>query len=418
MTRTEKVVSPRIQDLARAVEAAEPEAVDTFWKAVAVEGTPMVEPIDGDDGHGVLTFLWRDVDGDTRNVLVQGGPATGEPLTDHVMEQLPGTDVWFRSYRVRTDIRSQYSLSPNDPLTSFEDLETTEEWLERTKTFRPDPLNPDELVWPANDEDPGQTEERTSPIHLPDALPQPWAERRPEVPAGEVQLHRLKSEILGNERRVWIHRPAGVDATDGLLVLLDGWSWAVALPIAPTLDNLVAEGRTPPLTTVMVDAIDMDETRGRELPCHRPFVEFLETELLPWVEAKSGPTPPADRRVIAGQSYGGLAATYAGLEAPHVFGNVLSQSASYWWKRGTEFDIEREWLTRQYAERPNVPVRYFVEIGLEEGPDMVPTNRHMRDVMIAKGYDVAYREYNGGHSWHNWIGGIADGLITLTSRWT
>lgn len=39
----------------------------------------------------------------------------------------------------------------------------------------------------------------------------------------------------------------------------------------------------------------------------------------------------ADRTVVAGQSFGGLSALYAGLHWPERFGCVLSQSGSYWW---------------------------------------------------------------------------------------
>lgn len=38
-----------------------------------------------------------------------------------------------------------------------------------------------------------------------------------------------------------------------------------------------------------------------------------------------------DRTVVAGQSFGGLSALYAGLHWPERFGCVLSQSGSYWW---------------------------------------------------------------------------------------
>ena len=34
-------------------------------------------------------------------------------------------------------------------------------------------------------------------------------------------------------------------------------------------------------------------------------------------------------------------------------------------------------------------------------------------MLRAKGYEVEYRDFAGGHDWVNWRGSIADGLMTL-----
>jgi len=43
-------------------------------------------------------------------------------------------------------------------------------------------------------------------------------------------------------------------------------------------------------------------------------------------------------------------------------------------------------------------------------------NRHMRDVLQAKGYSVHYREFNGGHEYLNWRGTLADALLALVGK--
>jgi enterochelin esterase family protein len=107
-----------------------------------------------------------------------------------------------------------------------------------------------------------------------------------------------------------------------------------------------------------------------------------------------------------------LGASFAGFTHPEVFGNVLSMSGSYWWN--PQDDLEPEWLTRQFARSPKRPVRLFVAIGLMEMKDrQLATNRHFRDILIAKGYSVEYREFNGAHSYLNWRGSLADGLLYL-----
>jgi len=47
------------------------------------------------------------------------------------------------------------------------------------------------------------------------------------------------------------------------------------------------------------------------------------------------------------------------------------------------------------------------------GGAILEPSRNMRDVLLAKGYDVHYREFASGHDYLNWRGTLGDGLITL-----
>ena len=51
-----------------------------------------------------------------------------------------------------------------------------------------------------------------------------------------------------------------------------------------------------------------------------------------------------------------------------------------------------------------------------EAADLFFSHRHMRDVLLLKGYNVHYNEYQGGHDYACWRGSIADGLMHLTSN--
>jgi enterochelin esterase-like enzyme len=50
------------------------------------------------------------------------------------------------------------------------------------------------------------------------------------------------------------------------------------------------------------------------------------------------------------------------------------------------------------------------------GGMVLETSRHMRDVLLAKGYEVHYQQFVGGHDYLSCRGTFADGLIALMRR--
>ncbi|HZX04739.1 alpha/beta hydrolase [Kribbella sp.] len=327
---SDRIESPRLQEL-------DPDRTAEFWTEVTEQGTPVVEP--ASDGDVWLTFLYRARE-PVSDVSVFGGPAGWDPPVN-VMQHLAGTDVWYLTFRVRSDLRCTYRLAVD--------------------------------------------------------------------------------EVLGNERRIWAYTPRGyVPDAEPLpfLVLFDGDTVLGPMPMPTILDNLIEAGRIPPMIAVLVDSLTQ-EVRNRELPCGAPFLEYLTDELLPWVRERYRITGDPARTIVAGQSHGGQAAAFAALRRPDVFGNVISQSGSFWWRPDGE--DEHEWLTRQYAAAERRPVRFWLEAGLQErgqtpgrGPSILVANRHLRTILRSKGYDVQYSEFNGGHDRACWRGSIADALIALT----
>lgn len=403
--------SPRLQALREQLAGGDTAALDAFWRQVAKDGTPLIEPMPGTGDEVLVTFLWRAAQ-PVERVVVVGGLA-GDNARRNQMAHLDDTDLWYRSYRSRADARFTYLLSPNDSLADSADLgDDPAAWQIRAATFRVDPFNhhpfPDDpLVAPV-----------ASSVALLGAHAQPWLVERSGVPRGRLEARRFRSRLLGNERDVFIYTPPGYDG-DGapcdVLLLFDGWAYLDYVPTPTILDNLLAEGRIPPTVAVIVDYPTV-EARNEELPCNRRFADFIAQELLPWVSQTYHVTDNPARTVVAGSSYGGLAAAYAAFRHPERFGNVLALSGSFWWGPGGP--AEPDWLTRQFVERSRLPIRFYLEVGLLEDlehgpPDQLAANRHLRDVLRARGYRVRYQEFNGGHDYLCWRGALADGLVAL-----
>ena len=399
--------SPSLVALKNGLESGRADTLNEFWQKVAREGAPLVEPIKGDDQNLLVTFLWRD--GAAQKFVAVFPFARVNPLP-HLMAHLEGSDVWYKSYRLRRDARFEYLVSANDSLTPFSVQEPTDEggWM---ASLRPDPLNPHKLVEPKDQEFPGSREYVSSVIELPGAPPQPFVASRPGVSKGRVELIRYESRTLKDRRRVWVYTPAGYKPEGRpyrLLVLFDGWQYTHSVPTPTILDNMIADGAISPMVAVMIDHVD----RVKELYLNQSFADFVAGELVPWVRREYHVTRSPSESIIGGLSLGGVGASYTAMRHPEVFGNVLSQSGSYQYRPD---DSER--LIRQFVVRAKLPIRFYLEAGLmevNESPSLLYSNRHLRDVLEAKGYEVFYSEFNGRHDSICWRGSLSQGLMALT----
>lgn len=414
MAGSESVSSPRIAALERALSSGDPIALDAFWREIEREGTPLIEEIPGEAAKQLVTFLWHEEVRDSNpltNVVVVGS-VVGWDFARNQMRRLRDTNLWYRTYTLPADTRTTYLLARNDSLVPMlEEPDPGARWA----SFVPDPLARRQQVFPANEDDPEDYEFTFSVLELPGAPRQPWAASRDGIPTGAVIKYRLTSERLGNERSVWVYTPPGYEPHSAqpynLLVVFDGFAYLRVIPTPAILDNLLAEDRIPPMVAALVDS----PNRNVELPCSAPFADFLVEELLPWLRERYPVTDDPARVVVAGSSYGGLAAAYAAFRHPEAFGNVLSQSGAFWWRQDEA--QEHGWLIRQFVASEPLPLRFYMDAGtFERGirdPSILLYNRHLRDVLRAKGYPVAYAEFTGGHDYLCWQGTLADGLIAL-----
>jgi len=397
--------SPRIATLVRQLLQGDPGAAARFWQEVGRRGTPLVEGVEEGASGLVVTFLWR---GNTERAVFLLGTIGQDARLTHVL----GTDVWYHTYRLRPDLRFTYRLAPVygafslDPGTPGYDREKIQ------ATAQADPRNPRRY--------PAQGPPLLSLVELPAAPPQPWVARRPGVPAGWVEQGSLHSARLGGARAIAVYTPAGYrgDAPPyPLLVFLDGSAYLEPLPTPAILDNLQAARALPPVVAVFVGRLEAAE-RDRDLACHSPFTAFLAEEVLPWVRQRYRVTTDPARTVVAGSSRGGLAAACAALAHPELFGNVLAQSGGFAWRPAG--DPAPEWLRRQLAGLPRLPLRFHLDVGLLEtqpppsgGPSVLDANRRLRDTLRSLGYGVDYAEYAGGRSHVNWQGTLPEGLRAL-----
>lgn len=397
-----------------------------WWSRIEAIGTPLVERIDAARMH--VTFLFRDpgtradrIYADVNGVTDHHSP---EPQS---LRQIEGTDVWFWQIELPSDWRGSYAFIPvtaaDAPPRSDGDEEARKqrhrEWWSRIAgNARPDPLNRGRVHlsgWGG----------KASSLHLPDALDQSsWrAVDRLDNEPRPPQCFDWHSARQSKRRIVWHHRTGDASAVPinglPLVLLLDGRNWVERMPVMPVLDEETAAGRLPPAFYLFVDAIDGFH-RQEDLAPNPLFWSAIREELMPLAHEIAPISLDSADHVVAGQSFGGLAALYAVLARPDEWGGAIAQSPSLWWpheflprtqvrRPGADGELTRNLRSGAY---PSGARRVFMEVGTREGV-MIDVARTMRDALQVAGHEHIYREYEGGHDALCWRGGLIDGLHWL-----
>ena len=400
-----QIESPRLRRWCQAGPGTA--TLEAFWTELADDGTPLIELDERHPEHALVTFLYREGDRPVDAVSVWE-PCSWSGLEARRLRKLDGTDIWYLSWWVRRDLRCSYHFVVR--------------YADGTESAEPDPLAAHRELedWPPKGED--------SILVMPEAPAHDWMEDRPETPHGEMHALTFRSSILGNERPVWVHTPAGfsrdVDPYP-FVVIFDGVEWHSAPGI---LDRLIAAGAIPPVVAILVNEIGL---RNEELTCNPDFSRAMATELVPWLRDRFNLSDDPAKAALNGRSFGGLCSAWTALQHPEVFGNAFMQSGSCWMHptvlRGY---TDPAWNDRQPvgddAKIPTVidafmtseraPIRIFQECGnVENGPPPARIwqtfgNRWLHDILVLKGYDTHYREVVGGHDDAWWRGTFADGI--------
>ena len=401
--------SPLILQLRESIQARGVSAAEDFWRNVQQSGAPLIEPIEANDRSYLVTFLWQGTE-QTRNVMLLRGRFSQFQPENNLFSHIDGTDVWFKTLRLPRGSRFQYTFSENDPRGSLPPGKGDRHPVH-------DPLSSRHLP-----EDPGTPMDRwTSLLELPGAPAQPWYAKRSGIPALTMTRHRFKSDILNNERDILIYTPSGYGKTlppYPTLYLFDGEDPDGLVFASQTVENLIFNKKIPPIVVARI-ANPSQAVRDRELGCMPEFADFLARELVPFVQRNYNVSSEPGRTTIGGYSLGGLAAAFVGLKHPETFGLILAQSGSFWFEPTLADNAEPNWLAREFVRARKMPLRFYMEAGAFEvdlqgsGGNILETSRDLRNVLLAKGYIVDYREFAGDHDYINWRGTFADALMSL-----
>ena len=358
-----KVVSAKVQNLARQLQTAKPveaEAVISSFMEENRGAFPVIE-------DSLVTFLYHGVVGLRATVP---SDINRWDIKAHEMKRLGMSDIYYLTLALPADARIDYKFYV-DGL-----------WML-------DPLNPETVEGGFGD---------NSAFSMPGYVPPPEIEEVDSIPHGTVTTHDFESKIIQGPRQIHVYLPPTYGGQDHPVIYVqDGGEYITLASMVNVLDNLIFQGRIPPLVAVFVDPVD----RNYEYFLNVEYERMLLEEIAPFAGARYRISTDPAKTAIMGASLGGAISLMVAMDHPEVFGNCGSQSGA--------FEVDQGRLLKVVAESPRQSINIYLDCG--SFGDLMPENRQMRDILKAKGYNYRYQEFNEGHSWGNWRAHIDDMLV-------
>jgi enterochelin esterase-like enzyme len=364
---------------------------NSFWNSINVKGTPVIER--SESGFYFVTFLWRE--SHTLNVhnVVVVTELNSNNFYKNQMMKIPGTDIWYKCYKLPGATKLTYSIGYNDPLTPVWESQNMQQ---RTTLWKQDSLNRKFVDFGFY---------KVSLLELPLAKKIQTTGTEPRGTENEMVIN---SQFLNRQKKINIYYYPGTSHTK-LLVLLDGDQYDRFSDLKTGIDKLIKDEIIPPLTIAYVQT--GYPNRDQELSCNDNFGSFIIKELIPKLE-KEYSLDQSDI-AISGSSMGGLTATYLGFLHPDIFKNVIAQSSSYQWK--PDSSQMKNWLIHEIELKNKRPVRFILTVGKIETEQrnaisQLEANEQMYKALYRKKYDVKLFKYDGGHDYQYWQYYLINGL--------
>jgi len=388
------IISPKLEELNNQLKNGNEKAFYTFLHEIKSNNTPLIEQCPVANQYKLITYIWLR-DRKTENVYVFGS-FPGWDLSVNQLKRLLQTDIWYETFRTDKSFISTYYFSVNDFFKN--------DWIKRSGQYQLDQFNGNTF---------GEGANKASMLNT--GMEVQYSSRFPSkhYPSGKIETYSFHSTILNNTRKIHIYTPHDYSHTSHLqelLIVFDGNSFINNLSIARTLNYLIHTKEIPSCIAVAIEPVD----RLEELTYNDKMNIFLTEELLPWIHAKYRVHKDAKHTTIAGFSLGGLAAFYAALQNPHVFGNVLSMSGSVHWKKdGYENIIP--WIENQISSIDSNAMQphFYIAAGELENKPLLTANRRLYKALKEKGHQIIYEEFQGGHDGVWWREKLFDGLKAL-----
>lgn len=376
-----------------------------FLSGYAVAQTsPLIVPLSEDSTK--VTFLLQDVSGIQKIRLVSDltsyfdNGINIKPENTGWLQKNVATHQWSLTLtvdsRLRLPYRYEITVASNGKDSSYEIL---------------DPLNNNIYLK-------GNSRLQQSVMELDHAFVFPWGTNADTT--SYWKKIGLISSVTHRDQDVYIYTPPGFKNTGevyNVLVALGSYSYGVEMTTARIYQQLYQSGSVKPTVIALVDyksynnKADFDST-----------ALYLIQDVLPYLRANYHVSQRAADVTISGISRRGLVASYIAFAYDHYIGNVISLSGGFYWK--PDNSDEYEWFSNQMAATPAKKVKYYLSAGNLEtvvtatnaGHYLLAVNRHLSNILLAKGYTFLFNKIPGAHNALSWMHGLYDGLLYILAK--
>ena len=235
-----------------------------------------------------------------------------------------------------------------------------------------------------------------------------------DVAHGAVAEVTYYSKSLERFRRMHIYTPPGYESGGGkfpVFYLLHGAfdcddSWTSVGRAGFILDNLIAAKKAKPMVVVMPAGHTGPFSFGGPRPTVDPFIQDFQNDIKPYVEAHYRIYTDRQHRAVAGLSMGGGHTINIAIPNLQEYAYIgVFSSGVFSLGRGGQENAGPSWEDQNKEKLDDAELKKGLKrVWFATGKDdfLIGTSRATVELLKKHGFDVTYKETDGGHTWINW----------------